>query len=130
MARQLTQNASELAENVTQNVSDTVTTGTQISSDLAVGASEYVSAKVENVVNDFADATAEWADENSKFFSDQVIDMASTASLFGNLARSASAPVEDETGKDRLKQFGDPSAKVHAEKTDDEYVPRKLRRYM
>ena len=130
MINQTTKKASALSEDITQNASDTITVGSQISSDVAIGSTEYASSKVENVVHDFEDATADWSDENSKFATDQLVDMAETASLFGNLARSMSEQTVDVAGKQRLEQFGDPSAKVRERGPEEDYVPRRLQKYM
>lgn len=112
-----------------QNMSDAMVSGTQVTSDLAIGSSEYVSMKLENTIHDFEDSTSDWVEENTEFAGEQLVDMASTVSLFGQLARSASEPV-DEKGEDRLKKFGDPSEKVKDVEDEEEYVPRRLRRYL
>lgn len=130
MFDKVTEKSSNAITDASQNLSDSVVSGTQITSDLALGSTEYVSAKVESIVHDFEDETVDVLEENVEFAGEQLLDMASTMSLFGQLARSGTnTNTFDEKGSDRLKKFGDPSEKVKGPEEEDEYIPRKLRKY-
>lgn len=119
MSDNLTYKTSKLAENVTQNVSDAVKTGTQIASDISVGASEYASVKADALTNDISNGASDFIQETGNAGIEGVAAAASGMTVAGNL-EALSANSEDKAGTDRLNKFGDPSAQVHDDSEDED----------